>query len=449
MVSELEGIGIIARMRILHLVHRYYPAVGGAETHMQKLSEHLVAQGHDVTVATSDALDFTLLWRGDGRRITESSQILNGVEIRYFPTRHLPLPRLMYPIWRRLLRFLGHLPGGADMALRLCHYTPYLPDLYNWLATTSIQFDLVAAMGITFEPLFVSGQALARRQKIPFAAYPLTHFGAGERLGSDPLGRFYTMPHQNRLVCQADALLAQTATEARYYEEHGLPAERIFIAGPGVEPDEVAGGDGRRWRAEKQIGSDLPIILTMSSLTYDKGTPHIIEAVRQLWAAGMAVELAIAGNPQPDFQAYFDQLPRSVQNRLHMLGHITDQEKRDVYDAAELFVMPSRTDSFGIVYLEAWLAGLAVIGAKTWGVMDDVIRDGENGALVEYGDTEGLAGRIQALLADKPERRRLAKNGRAFALGEHTWAHKQAITAQVYLAMVEQVGGATAPPSRL
>ncbi len=424
-------------MRILHLVPRYAPAVGGSETHMAKLSEYLVAQGHEVVVATSDSLDFTVIWRGDGRRIEQTQQTINGVEVRYFRTEHLPLSRYIYPALRRLLWGISHM-GGTDVAMGLCRFTPYLPDLYRWLETTAESFDLIAAMGISFEPLFVAGQRAAQKRGIPFVAYPLTHFGAGETPGADILSRFYTMPYQTELIVRSDMLLAQTQAEADYYIGHGMERSKVTIAGPGFDPEEIPDGDAGRWREKYQIAADAPVILTMSSLNYDKGTPYLIEAVRQLWQADQDVVLAIAGNPQPDFQRYFERLPADVRSRLLMLGHITDMEKRDVLAAAQIFAMPSRTDSFGIVYLEAWYAGLPVVGAETWGVMNDVIREGENGRLVPYGDGDRLASVLGELIADPAECARLAANGRAFAVGEHTWGHKQKITADVYERLVAE-----------
>ena len=88
---------------------------------------------------------------------------------------------------------------------------------------------------------------------------------------------------------------------------------------------------------------------------------------------------------------------------LHVLGSIEETEKRDMFAAADLFAMPSRTDSFGIVYLEAWLYRKPVIAARTWGV-SDVVADGEDGLLVRFGDVPALAEVIASLL-DDPTRR--------------------------------------------
>src|SRR3712207_8646872 len=79
------------------------------------------------------------------------------------------------------------------------------------------------------------------------------------------------------------------------------------------------------------------------------------------------------------------------------------EDKRDLNAAGQVFCMPSRTDSFGIVYLEAWLNGVPVIGARAGGV-PEIIDDGVDGYLVEFGDVAALANRIELLLDRKSTR---------------------------------------------
>jgi glycosyltransferase involved in cell wall biosynthesis len=85
--------------------------------------------------------------------------------------------------------------------------------------------------------------------------------------------------------------------------------------------------------------------------------------------------------------------------------------------------MPSRTDSFGIVFLEAWMYDVPVIGARAGGV-PDVIDDGENGMLINFGDVAALSAHIQRLIDDKPMARRLGMNGHSKVLRELTFAEK-------------------------
>jgi glycogen synthase len=105
--------------------------------------------------------------------------------------------------------------------------------------------------------------------------------------------------------------------------------------------------------------------------------------------------------------------------------------KLDAYAAADVFAMPSRTDSFGIVYLEAWCYGVPVVGARAGGV-PDVIDEGKDGLLVRFGDVEELAGAVGRLLGDRKEARRLGANGRARVVRELTWDHKYAQVRAVY-----------------
>ncbi len=87
--------------------------------------------------------------------------------------------------------------------------------------------------------------------------------------------------------------------------------------------------------------------------------------------------------------------------------------------------MPSRTDSFGIVFLEAWANGLPVVAAAAGGV-PDVVRDGEAGYLVPFGDLDRLAYRLGSLLDHPPLARSLGATGRALVARGHTWEDRYA-----------------------
>lgn len=428
-------------MRILHLVQRYHPAPGGAENHLGTLSACLAAAGHEVTVATSDALDIELFWRADRRRIPEPSAIHKGVTIRRFPVRHMPLPTAAYALVRRLLWLGSRLPFfPLDLLNRLARLTPRLPDLWRWLATTEIQFDLVAGMTITYESLLLAGLAFARRRGIPFVTYPLTHLGAGPAPGQDALSRFYTMRHQVALVLASDAIMAQTDTEKEYFAGRGYPAQRIHVVGPGVTPDAVAGGDGARFRRQHNL--DGPVILSIAAMSSDKGTVHTVEATRRLWQEGVPVDLVLIGAILAPFQRYLDQLPAADRARITLLGPADDATKRDALAAATLLALPSRTDSFGIVFLEAWLYGKPVVAARTWGVTD-VVRDGANGLVVPFGDVRALSSAFRRLI-DQPElATQLGERGRRDTLTRHTWSQKCAAVHTIYRRLAAAAGGDT------
>ncbi len=422
-------------MRILHLIHRFYPGRGGAESHLEELSARLVEAGHEVTIATGDALDVEGLWAPGHRRISTGAAVVRGISVHYFPIRHLPLTRLTYPALRLLAAAIASLPGGLPAAHRLARWTPCLPALWPWLAAAPA-YDVVGASTITFEGVLEAARFVAQKQGIPLIIFPHTHLGAGPRPGKDRLSRFYTLPHQIDLLRQADHVSASTATERDFLASQGIPAGKLSVFGPGINPKLLAGGDGRRWRAEKRI--EGVIVAALGATTREKGIPHLVEAMGRLWAAGETAELVLAGTVLSDFQAFLDRLPAAVRRRIHLLGAISDEEKRDLLAAADLFCLPSRTESFGIVYLEAWLSGLPVVGARTWGIRGDLIVEGENGLLVEFGDIAGLEAVLRQLIHDPAQRRRLGENGRRRTLEEHTWERKFAGLHAIYRALGER-----------
>ncbi len=405
-------------MRILHLHHRYWPGVGGGEIYFHEFSARLVADGHDVTVATSDALAPTAYWDPKAARLSELTAEHDGVHIRRFPLRHLPGSPLAYSLWRYhvFLRLTRILP--VERSLRLSRYTPWVPSLWQWVAETPERFDLIAAMSVLYEPFVAAGQALAHRLNVPFVVYPLTHLGAAARPGSDQVGRYYTMKHQHELVRRAERVITITGGERDYYVSRGLQRERFAVASPGVDPAALPVGDGDRFRQKHKIAG--PLVAFVASLTPDKGCNALVEAVARLWTRGVNVELALAGTRLAAFDNFMAAQPEAVRNRVRVLGVVDDAEKQDLLAAASLFAMPSRTDSFGIAYLEAWLAGLPVIGARAW-TMDDVIADGVDGLLVPYNDAVALSDAIAALLADPARRAAMGAAGRAKTVSRYTW----------------------------
>ena len=162
-------------MRILHIIHRYYPARGGAEMHLEKLSNYLAAAGHEVQVVTTDALDFELFWDPNRQRVKEQEGHHKGVAVRRYPIRHLPMSALAFPVIRRALWHLSTIkPLPLSWLHRLSRFAPWVPGLQEWADVETRPFDLVGAMTITFDPLFEAGHRLANRQGIPFVAFPLS-----------------------------------------------------------------------------------------------------------------------------------------------------------------------------------------------------------------------------------------------------------------------------------
>lgn len=421
-------------MHILHILQSYRPAQGGAEIHMAELSERLAAAGHQVTVVTTNAHHFEYFWNPQALHFSPGEITINGVRVLRFAVHHLPFLPRSYQAWRRLLWGQSRLKVVPTAVLRWwASFTPYVPTLRHWLQTTAERFDLVAGMNIGYETLLTAGQQFAHGRDIPFALYPLTHLGAGSQPGADRLGQFYTMRHQIALVCQSDLLLAQTETEKRFYMQQGLPPARAVIAGVGVNPAEIVGGDGPRWRAAQRVTGT--IVTALGTMSYDKGTVTLLQAAGRLWDAGLDFTLVLAGRVTAEIQPWLARHRQRPQ--LCVRAAISDEEKRDLLAATDIFALPSRTDSFGIVFLEAWLYAVPVIGAAVWGV-GDVIAGGEDGFLVPFGDAAALADKLAWLIDHPAERQRMGANGRRKVYAQYTWSHVYEVVEQAYTQLVER-----------
>lgn len=406
----------------LHINPRYYPYIGGSEYYMQQLVERLATAepASQVAVYTTNAWDLEHFWSANRRTIDDLHERLNGVEIRRFAVQRFPLiSPLFYPGMRRILLTLSAAPIPDKVALpllnQLCRTTPLVPELERKLKQKETRFDLVHAANAPLDSMIRAAFQYARRQNAAFVITPFVHLGEP----SNPVvRRFYTMRHQVDWMKQADAVFTMTTLERDYLLEKGVPEAKMHVVGVGLNPEEIEGGNGERFRQKHNI--EGPLVFFQGTAAYDKGTHHTVQAMQKLWQESFDATLVIAGPVMTHFQKFYDELPEKDQARTRLLGFIAPEEKRDLFAAGDLFVMPSRTDSFGIVYLEAWVCGKPVIGARAGGV-PAVITDQEDGLLVDFGAIDELAANIKLLLQDRALAERMGQAGRTKVLAKYTW----------------------------
>ncbi len=398
-------------MYIVHVTHRAWPMVGGSERHVQEIARRQALDGHRVTIIATDAADLSALWNRHGRRVSSDAPgEYQGVRIKRLPTRCLPLGDYEFAALRRLTWLTSHVSGRA--ALALARFGPWVPGLQQALAEEPA--DLLFAWNITLEGLTAATAREARRRGAPWIAVPLLHLG---------WERFYTMRHQLDLLREARMVLAQTSRDRAFLLERGLLASQVHIAGPGVNPADGEGADGERFR--QKYGIDGPVILSLGTLSYNKGTHHLVAAARRLWDAGHRLTLILIGPEQENVRPILEQLPAKSRPCCRHLGQLSEEEKWDAVDAADVVALPSRTESFGIVFLEAWTLGKPVIGARS-GAVPKVIDDGVDGLLVEFGDVAGLAEALSELLDNPTLAIEMGRCGREKVRQAYTWDQQYA-----------------------
>jgi glycosyltransferase involved in cell wall biosynthesis len=155
-----------------------------------------------------------------------------------------------------------------------------------------------------------------------------------------------------------------------------------------------------------------PIIPYIGQLTVRKCYDMVIEAMPAVVARFPAASFVfVTHNPEQRANLQRMAADRGVAANLHFLGTISEEEKLALLRASDVLPFPSRYEGFGLPLLEAMAAGVPVISTDI-PVVDEIVRDGENGLLIPYDDSAALARAILSVLDDPALRARLAAGGR-------------------------------------
>jgi glycosyltransferase involved in cell wall biosynthesis len=383
----------------------YFPAVGGAELHLKELSERLASRGHAVTVLTADVRTAEDLWPGRPGGLPRS-EVINGVAVERWPPGGGRLGALLR--WSQHIRGgyrIGRLLFGRD-GLEMWVRNPLLIGVISRILRSNP--DIVAAMNWYWPPAYQTHVARGLKN-FTLVGIPLFHTASSwcERAIFRPM------------LARCDAVITNTSYEARFAAERG--ARRVEVGGVGIDPKAFEHADGEEIRTRYGIGR-APVVGFVGRQLASKGVFKLIDAMEIVWGWNEEVRLVLGGPrfPWEDTEAVVSRLPTSRRTRVINLGVFPEAEKASVYDAFDVLALPSREESFGIAYLEAWLCQKAVIGARI-GPTECVIDDGVDGLLVDDTDPGQIGRAIVRLLADDAMRREMGRRGYAKAVSQHTW----------------------------
>jgi len=411
----------------------YPPFVGGAEIYTQTLAERFARDLTTVTLVTTNAGEVEFFWNPRKQHISPGSDRLNGAAITRCRVSHLPLSPLSFYALRRLATLLARLPVDTRPLLRrLAVRMPGVPDLPRTLEQLPNPIDLVHGINIALEWPPIAAWRYARRHALPFVMTPFVHVG---EVGRTDVLINYVMPHQLEVLRDAEAVIVQTDIEKRALMQLGVRVERLHRLGMGVDLERLTGGDSTRFRARYQLTD--PIVTFLGAVTYDKGSFHLVQAMEKLWAQNQRAHLIIAGQPVDEFNTFYNRLSPATQQRILRLGLVSGQDKQDLLAATDVFALPSRIDSFGIVYLEAWAYRKPVVGAQAGGVPDVIAHD-RDGQLVRFGNTDELAASIARLLMDPGLAADLGQAGRAKVEQQYTWDRIVQLTYNIYTDLLDR-----------
>jgi D-inositol-3-phosphate glycosyltransferase len=320
-----------------------------------------------------------------------------------------------------------YLPAGMGLdKYSLLHEVPrFAAKVATFAAGEGIQYDLL------FSHYWLSGEVacLLRPQLAAgwaHIAHTLglvknQHLASGAR--PEPAIRIRV---ETEIAQQADLLIASTTDEGEdLVNAYGASRDRVFIVPPGVDLATFRPLD--RAEARRKVGLDGPMVLFVGRLERLKGVEVAIRALALLGGrAHPDLRLVVLGEDSRDgdesemarLKAIASTL--GIRERVDFLGSVAHHELPYFYSAADVCVMPSYSESFGLVGLEAQACGCPVVASDVPGLRS-VIRDGVSGYLIEGDDPAEYADRIGRLLADPELARQMGR--RASMLAQRfSWA---------------------------
>lgn len=214
-----------------------------------------------------------------------------------------------------------------------------------------------------------------------------------------------------RMIHGADACLAIGSLARQVFlEEYEVPAERIFLA-PYTVDNEFFALEAERLRVNKEqikielgIASQDPVVLCVAAMVPKKRQPDLIEALAML---NRPCQLILVGHG-PLLEQVQEVCLQLLPNTL-LTGFINQSELPRYYAIADVFVLPSQWEEFGLVVNEAMCAHLPVITSDRVAAAFDLVREGENGFTFPVGNIPALAAKLDYLLTNPDVRIRFGQ----------------------------------------
>jgi glycogen synthase len=386
-------------LRILILSWEYPPIVeGGLSRHVCKLSEHLVA---------TEDIDVSVLTRGD--ESMPPDQELDGVLVHRVREPRRPRDLHEFVAWVEHMN-ADMLAAGVELG------DSYAFDVvhgHDWLIASA-------------------GDHLARRFRCPLVmTIHATEYGRHQGW-VDKHPQSYIHGVEQWVTNRAERVV----TCSHYMRQHvadiyGLEEARVHVIPNGIDPADLEPvADLERLRGEF-AAPDQRLVLLVGRLVYEKGFQLALDALPGLIEELGNVRFLVAGSGTHEAQLRAQADALGLSKHGTFLGWIGDDVLHSLYRIADLCVIPSLYEPFGLVALEAMASGCPCIVADTGGLREIVPEDERVGLRFNGGDPEHLAVMVQRLLTDDPLRERLVAEASEHVL-RFDWVDIARQTAEVY-----------------
>ncbi|MFC2021448.1 glycosyltransferase [Chloroflexota bacterium] len=390
-------------MKILQIMPSFVPSRFGGVSLFYNLSKNLVKRGHEVVVYTTDIKDrYSRL--SDIRGVTD----IDGIKVHYFRNvsnslateYRLSMPRGMLATVKRELR----------------------------------NFDIIHLHNVrTFHNIIV--HHYARKYGIPYVLQ--AHGSLVTFFQKRWQKRIFDVIWGQRILRNAAKLLAVTSIEAEQYRNIGIGEDKIEVIPNGLELSEFDNLPGRgEFRRKYGLNDAQKVVLYLGRIHRTKGLDLLVRAFAEISKLSNNVKLVIIG---PD-DGYLPSLKKLVADlgigsEVLLTGHLYGEDKVEAYVDADVFVLSSVYEIFGITILEALACGTPVIVTDRCGIADVV--NGQAGLVVSY-DKDHLRDALRHMLNDDKMRQQLGERGKLLVREQFNWTKIAEQMEGVYQAVLTQ-----------
>jgi glycosyltransferase involved in cell wall biosynthesis len=370
-------------MKILQVIPFFSPEFGGSVTVLYDLSRKLARRNHEVTILTTDF--------GFDREYAD--------QIRKEGVTVIALPCVAY------------------IGLFL-----YSPSINTWSEENLKKFDTIHLHNYrSYQNAVI--RTFAMKYRIPYIIQ--AHGSVPPLFHKEFLKKCFDRVWGYKILIDAAICIASTEIESDQYEKMGVSKNKIIIVPNGIDLSQYVHLPLRgQFRSKYKIPEDVRIILTLGRIHKIKGIDLLVKAFSQISHEFNNVKLVIAGPDGGSLSQIQQQIHElQIDDKVLFTGPLYEEEKIEAFTDADIFVFPSRYDSFGNTLLEAWMFELPVI-VTTNCCISSVIKDSNTGIVVDF-DPAQIHEQILYLLNNEEKRKELGIMGKKFV--QHNYEIKKIV----------------------
>ncbi len=241
--------------------------------------------------------------------------------------------------------------------------------------------------------------------------------------------------HEDRLVDSADAVVAPSDGERHHLlKRYGAASGKVHVIPCGVNMAQFQPADRDQARTELNIDPDAAVLLFVGRFAPVKGMPALLSAVAELAKRQIPLRLVVVGGDGQTAEATVALKKQAeglgIAPLVQLTGRVDHSRLPLYYAAADVLVLPSTYESFGLVTLEALACGTPVVATRVGGAAA-VLKDGVNGILIDRPEGNALAGGIERTLTQVRRGELTAQRIRE-SIAPYSWDRVAAATLKLY-----------------